>query len=356
MIRNSVKVAFALAFAAATPVAFACDKCKSDREFHLFPRFMRTAWNDTFSGARCGKCKTASKGCKFGCNEKVVTAGCQTDTTANLPPNAVPGECYAKVWMPPQTKTVTERVCVKEAEEKIEIIPAQYEWVSEKVCVKEASKQLIEEPAQFESYEQTVVVEPGRTDWVRENSTNCTLTSDRSAANANNDIRDVFCLVNYPPLTKTITKQRMVKPASCHEVLIPAEYQTVQRQRLVCPAEVRKTIIPAEFDTVEKTVKVCDGYLKWERVVCDVRHNPNNPNANANLDSRTSNDSRIIEVKRALASAGYNPGPMNAEANEDYHEALTQFQEDNGLGAGELTYETVAKLGLSDTYLLTSGR
>lgn len=364
MYKNGMKVVLALAFAAGVPLLLGCaNQCSAgERRFSLtkvvtFPvdTFRTVVHRD--SDYDCPKkCKTTRTACadcrplmncKSGCGDRCghgfATASYKSTThaTTDLPPNAVPGECYAKVFVPPQFKTVSERVCVKEATEKVDIIPAQYEWVEEKVCVKEASKQLIEEPAQFESYTETVVVEPGRTDWVRESAANCTLPGGHPA-NAQNEIRDVFCLVNYPPMTKEVTKQRMIKPVTCHEVVIPAEYQTVRRQKLVCPAQVKKSVIPAEFDMVERTVKCADGYMKWERVVCDIR-------TQAGAD-------KVVEVKRALAAAGYDPGPINGEINEEYRESLTQYQEDNNLGVGELTFETVEKLGLSDKYILTSGR
>jgi len=36
----------------------------------------------------------------------------------DLPPNAVPGKCYAKCLIPDEYKTVTEQVLVKEASKK----------------------------------------------------------------------------------------------------------------------------------------------------------------------------------------------------------------------------------------------
>ncbi|MDH3559818.1 MAG: hypothetical protein OEN52_02550, partial [Gammaproteobacteria bacterium] len=41
-----------------------------------------------------------------------------------LPTNARAGECYAKVMVPAEYKTVEEKVVVAEASEKIEVIPA----------------------------------------------------------------------------------------------------------------------------------------------------------------------------------------------------------------------------------------
>ena len=55
-----------------------------------------------------------------------------------LPPNAKPGECYARVFVPPTYKTETAQVITREASERVEIIPARYEKVTEQVLVREA--------------------------------------------------------------------------------------------------------------------------------------------------------------------------------------------------------------------------
>lgn len=252
-------------------------------------------------------------------------------TSNNLPapdmPNAAPGECWAKCFIPPEVKTVSERVCVKEASERVEIIPAEYEFVEEQVCVKPASTQLVEVPAQYETYSQTIIVEPGHTDWVREDAGRCaTLTGQPGGAAA----CDVFCLVSYPPVEKTITAERLVQAASVREINIPAEFQTIRTQRLKCPATCKRIEIPAEFATVEKTVTVGNGRWEWKKVVCE----------------RTTSNDTYRNVKMALRKAGYTPS--NAETLEDADwVAIKKYQTDNRLAVGALTIETLENLGVS---------
>ena len=64
-----------------------------------------------------------------------------------FPPNAKPGECYARVFILPKYKTYTETAVMREASERVEIIPARYEWVTERILVKEASERLEVIPA-----------------------------------------------------------------------------------------------------------------------------------------------------------------------------------------------------------------
>jgi len=215
----------------------------------------------------------AQAGCACGKSKSVVTAKAPCDPpqspcdkgvgdTAALPPNARAGECYAKVFVPPTFRTVTERVLVRDASETIEIIPARYEWVEEKVLVKDASTELQAVPAEFASRERTIQVNSGHTDWEINKDANCVNDKGEPA-------RDVFCLVSHPAAQKTIQTQCQVKAASVQSVCVPAQYDTVRRQKLASAATTRKVCIPAEYENVEKSVKVCDGRMAWKRVICD---------------------------------------------------------------------------------------
>ena len=59
-----------------------------------------------------------------------------------LPPDAKPGECYARAFVSPTYGNETARVLKREASERVEIVPARYDWVEEKVLVKDASERL----------------------------------------------------------------------------------------------------------------------------------------------------------------------------------------------------------------------
>lgn len=179
------------------------------------------------------------------------------------PPQAQSGECWSSVYYPPELKTVTERICLKEASERFEVSPAEYEWVEERVCVKQASKQFVVVPPQYETVTQNVVLDSGHTDWVRADEARC------RAAGGESPVSDVFCVVNFPKVEKTLTTERLVQPASIREVEIPAEYQTVRTQRCVKPATSRRVEIPGEYTTVEKTVEVAPARWEWQRVQCE---------------------------------------------------------------------------------------
>ncbi len=77
-----------------------------------------------------------------------------------LPPNARPGECYARLFVPAEYKNVSKTVVKREAGVKIETTSAEYEWVEEQVLVKDKFEKLEVIPAEFTWAEEQVVVKP----------------------------------------------------------------------------------------------------------------------------------------------------------------------------------------------------
>jgi len=273
----------------------------------------------------CNKCGKSA--CKKNCDKQVKAEPIRetrSEMMSDLPPNDVEGECYAKVFVPAQYSTATERVLTREASETIEIIPAEYKWVEERRMTKEASTELVQVPAEYKSQERTITTKSGYTGWVMEKTTRC-LPQDKA------QVRDVFCLVSTPPVTQTITTQCLVKPASVRKVCIDAQYETVRREVVASPARTKKTCIAAEYSDVEKTVLVAQASVKWEHIICENK----------------TTAATVNQVKEALTKAGFQPGPSDGTLAAQDWTALAQFQQKNGLGVGELSYETLAKLGVS---------
>lgn len=180
----------------------------------------------------------------------------------DLPPNAKPGECYAKVFVPEQFSTKTETVCVREASERLEVVPARYEWVEERVVVKESSTQLEEMPAEFELKQQNIQTDPGHTGWHVEKTTRCAGDNQIWA-------NEMYCLVAHEPTYQTMATHVQVRPATTREVVVPAEYQMVRKQKLASPATTRCIPIPAEYASVQKSYKTADSRVEWRRVICE---------------------------------------------------------------------------------------
>jgi len=301
----------------------------------------------------CGDKQIAKKPCNFcewlfgrkdgsSCEKKPLCGLCtkKTETapnppacaksTADLPPNAEAGECYAKVIVPAQYKTVTERHLVREASERIEIAPAQFKWVEEQITVKEPSTQLEVVPAEYAWREKTIEVKPAHTGWVMQSVADCVLPPDKSTLKAE-AFCQVFCLRTTPPVYKTIRTQCLVKPASVRQVAIAGEYQTVRRQVVASAATTRKVCIAAEYENIDKVVMVCPERVNWSHIVCE--------------DKLTSDT--VNKVKSALLVSGFKPGPLNGKFAQEDRVALIGFQQKHGLGVGQLSYETLKQLGVS---------
>jgi hypothetical protein len=288
--------------------------------------FVLACAGSVVSLSACGSSNRADQyGSESECasREETSTQTAASRDTADWPADAVPGECYAKAYIPPALRTVKQQVLKREATEQIEIVPARYEWVDERVMTKEPSCSLAELPAEFKTEQVTVEVRPAETGWLV-NSGGCHTTDGRT-------VNNVYCYVTRPAETKTVSKQVMCKPARVERIEVPAEYQTIRRQKLVAAATTRKTCIPAEYETVEKTVVAAPAHWEWQRVVCD--HSPETMN----------------KVKQALMASGYPAGPMNGEMTAQDWASIEKFQLDHGLGVGNLSHETMKKLQVSLT-------
>jgi hypothetical protein len=283
------------------------------------------------------------------------------------PPNAKPGECYARVLVPEKYELKTEKVLVKDAGEKIEVIPAKYRWVNKKILVKEASEKIVTVPAKYKTVTEKILVsEPGErvvtTPPVYKTVTEKILVTPEHTEwkrgrgpveRLDGKTGEILCLVKVPAVYKTITKKVLVKPAETKVVPVPAQYKTVTKRvvvepattktvvipavyktvrvkELVEPAKVKKVAIPPVYKTVTKKVKVADSVLKWVPVVCK--------------SSMTGN--LVKNVQTALKEQGFNPGPIDGIMGPRTRAALHKFQKANGLAVGGLTKETLRALGL----------
>lgn len=284
-----------------------------------------------------------------------------------LPPNARPGECYARAFVPPKYEPSEEKVLKTEASENLEIIPPQVEWVEQKVTIKEPSYKLeivpavyetVEEqvmvkpeskkieviPAKFETVEIEVLDQPAHTVWK---------TGRGPVEKVDNATGEIMCLVEVPATYKVVQEKKLVAPATTKETVIPAEFEIIKKQGMKTPPTTREVEIPAEFKTVKvqkivkgpeiartpvkeefqtiaKTVKVKDGRMEWRSVLCETNVNPNS----------------IGEIQAALRKAGFDSGTVRGKMTPKTIDALRAFQKSKGLAVGGLTLETLEALGV----------
>lgn len=139
----------------------------------------------------------------------------------DLPLNAKPGECYAKVLIPAKVQGREETVKISEEQKVLaRIIPAQYEVERERVLIKEARQ----------------VWKPGR---------------GGIQQKVNQTTGEVLCLVEEPAVYKTIEKRVLVEPERPEYKIIPAQYEKIMHT-----------------ETIEAE------RLEWRRILCDTNVTP----------------------------------------------------------------------------------
>ena len=282
-----------------------------------------------------------------------------------LPPNAKPGECYARAFVPPVYKSedvrvlksdaseridvisekyewVNEQVLAREASERLEVVPATYEMVSEKLMVKPESTQIVTVPARYRTETEQVLDKPEHTIW-KKGSGPITKVDDATG--------EIMCLVTVPATYKTIsrqildtkaetqetkvpaqyktvTKRVMKTPPTTRKVVIPAEYNTVRVRKLVEAAKTNRTAIPAQYGMVSKRVLVKDGYMEWRPVLC-----------------KTNMTQDIVRsIQAALKKSGHNPGPIDGVIGRGTMQAVKSYQSAKGLATGGITLQTLKSL------------
>lgn len=286
-----------------------------------------------------------------------------------FPPQADPGQCFARVFVPAtyqtvservlkreaserveiipaQYETVTEKVLAKEASQKLEVIPARYEWVEEQILVKPATQKLAEVPAQYETITEKVMIKPAQTVWKKgtgpvqriDEATGeimCLVEEPAEYRTVSKRVLKAAAttrMVEEPAVYKTVKKQVLAAPATTRMIEIPAEYRTVQVTKLVKAAQEKRIEIPAEYQTVTKKVKSGDDHLEWREILCQT-----------NMTG-----TKISEIQSALAAAGYNPGPIDGVVGSQTMQAVNDFQKAKNLVVTNyLTINTIKALGVN---------
>ncbi|MBF0449728.1 MAG: peptidoglycan-binding protein [Candidatus Magnetomorum sp.] len=248
--------------------------------------------------------------------EASLDASAGGDVSGQLPPNAKPGECYARVYISPKYKTISTQVLVEAATEEIKIIPAHYEWEEKQVLVNEASTEYKEIPAVYKWVEEKILIKEAHSTWKKGRG---------NVEKMDNATGEVMCLIHVPPVYKTVKKRIMVSPARIEELPIPPVYKTVKYKKMITPPQKKVVPIPAKYDTVTKKVKITEGHITWQRTMCET-----------NIDRNF-----VLKIQRYLKKNSYNPGVVDGVLGSQTRRALKSFQRDKGLAIGSITYETL---------------
>ncbi len=163
---------------------------------------------------------------------------------------------------------------------------------------------------------------------------------------------EALCPVEQPARMGAMVRREMVQPERVRELEIPSRYMRVTREVVREPARLEVVEIPEETETIrvrrlvqparEETVTLPAVYAQaetgaasaaagWLEVLCD----------------SPANRSVVAGVQRALAAAGFDPGPADGVFGPRTRAAMLAYQHTEGLAAGHLTRETVVALGVA---------
>ena len=187
-------------------------------------------------------------------------------------PDAKAGECFAKVMVPGEFKTITEDVIVREGSTRIEITPPKFEWVSEKVLVEEATERLSPVPASYKTVKEEVVTREGRLVWRTGSSARSKLAEGLTVARAvasglpgNAKAGECYAEYYQAPQYETIEEKILKKEASSRIKVSSAKYETVKEQVLVREGSEKVVEVPAVYETVTEKVLERPAYTTWKK-------------------------------------------------------------------------------------------
>lgn len=307
------------------------------------------------------------------------------------------------VAVPAKYGWTTKRVIVREAREKVIVIPATYREVAERVLVAPMQTRVVPIPAQYRTESHQVLVRPAGTKWIPKSACRapaCRPLAYRSHqswkrknAHSHDRVTRVMCLVHVPAVYRTETRRILINEASSKRIVvrgpqyrtvvrrvlvepsrtirekIPAEYKTVRVREIVEPARERQVTVPAVYRSVTKQVQVAPEKFVWKQVVCKSGHHGVKKHKSwkrkryhrrhqrqyrryrkpqRHMKSMKKADAGTVRrLQLALKRRGYNPGPIDGLYGPRTRAAMIKFQRNNRLAHGQLTVETVRRLGIA---------
>ena len=197
----------------------------------------------------------------------------QAEDVSLTPPNAVPGECYARVVSPAQYETIEEQVMIKEAAEEISIVPAEYGTAEEEIEVIPATKKLTPVPASYKEVTETIEVKPAVSTWKTSLKKKALPVSPEILAAAKASGVDLSsaqpgdCYKEYfvPRKFKTSTEDVLVRNEHNETEVIPPEFEIVEKTIVVKPASKEVVEVPAVYEETEEKVLVEAEKTVWKK-------------------------------------------------------------------------------------------
>jgi hypothetical protein len=338
-----------------------------------------------------------------------TNAAAWKDIPEGLRKVARPGACYSRLLIPPKLDTFTDHVVVREARTETRTVPEVAQMVEKDVMVQPAHTvrhtvpavthtEMVTEivrpatvrdevvPAQYERRVQHVLISPERKEWVRSAgyATGAALVTpgdhepvryradgtlswpgkdgdavipaseDTARYLRRGSAQAIWCLQVIPAVYRDQEVRVMVTPETTRHVEIPAVTRQVSHVVVDTPERiveetvppvfekrrVREVISPAHTETVEipavyrdiTRTRVTDAARPvWREVLCQKNASP----------------AVIMDIQKALAAKGYDPGAIDGHIGSKTVSAMQKFEADNNLPQGQISIEAVKALGVN---------
>lgn len=281
-----------------------------------------------------------------------------------------PDQCWAQMVIPPRKKVVVRQVVTKEGRDSYDVQPAslkhlkqtvtlrdaahtyrieppQYKKVTEQIKVKDEIKEIVIQPAVYRDEKEEVMVESERVE-IR----SCRALGQRIAGTRQTSASANHCAVLVPATYKTVTRKVLVQAETVHEKITPAKYETVEKWVLVedgkavvtylPPEEIEKNVVavdvasqalprsvPADMRDIKVATYENVPRLTWRQVVCE----------------RDASSEMVKNLQSALKNQGLDV-VIDGKLGDRTLRAVTDYQTNQGMANGYLTYETLEALGL----------
>lgn len=245
---------------------------------------------------------------------------------------------------PAQLREGVQQIVTREGVKTYRVVPATFKQVNEQVVVKPETERTVVVPAVYEAREAVLTVEQAKT--VLEPCQAAGTRYGSSGAMA-------FCAKEIPARQETVMVNVLVEPETTRVITEPAVYETVTRWVVDQPARVvevntepqHATVAVVETVNPEKVEERTEPAVTRTMHITKYEGEPQIVLRRAMCDSDL-HPALISRLQSALSSRGYSLGNIDSHLGQRTIAALSDYQADNGLAIGAVTYESLEALGV----------
>ncbi|MGN5518563.1 peptidoglycan-binding protein [Halopseudomonas sp. Lyrl_26] len=245
---------------------------------------------------------------------------------------------------PAQLREGVQQVVTREGTKTYRVVPATFKQVTEQVLVKPETQRSVVVPAVYEAREAVLTVEEAKTVLEPCQAAGTRFGNSGAMAFCATEIpaREEIVQVNVlvepettrlitePAVYESVTRWVVDQPARVVEVTTEPQLATVAKVETVTPEQVQQRTEPAVTRTMNITKYQGEPQIVLRRAICDSDLQP----------------ALISRLQAALSSRGYSLGNIDGKLGQRTIAALSDYQADNGLAIGAVTYESLEALGV----------